>query len=112
MLLGVYPLVAPLVTVYLIMYLAKIIPMYQFAKTFDYSYGLYIYAYPVQKALAEFGGNRYGIVAYTAASFVVTLFFAVLSWHLLEQHALKLKRWQPWKSISQYPARYFQRDKM
>ena len=54
----------------------------------DYSYGVYIYAFPVQQALAA---SMPGISVWSMAiySSVITLILAALSWHLLEKHALK-----------------------
>lgn len=56
----------------------------------DYSYGLYIYAFPVQQAVAASipGVSVAQMVAISAA---VTLVLAILSWHLLEKRALGLK---------------------
>ncbi len=56
----------------------------------DYSYGLYIYGFPVQQALASLGfHNHLGL--YIASSFLLTLTLAIASWHAVEKRALKLK---------------------
>ena len=56
----------------------------------DYSYGTYIYAFPIQQALvALVPGITTG--ALILVSFVVTEIFAVLSWHFLEHRALQVK---------------------
>lgn len=58
----------------------------------DYSYGIYIYAFPVQQfvvARAE-GIGPWGV---TALAFPVVLLAAVLSWHGVESRALALRRW-------------------
>jgi peptidoglycan/LPS O-acetylase OafA/YrhL len=57
----------------------------------DYSYGLYIYAFPVQQALIA------TIPSATSAQviilgFAITLAFAALSWHWIEKPALALKQ--------------------
>lgn len=56
----------------------------------DYSYGVYIYAFPVQQSVAAF---LPGISV--AEMFQLSLFFtfllAMLSWHLIEKPALALK---------------------
>ena len=55
----------------------------------DYSYGIYIYGFPVQALLSASGA-----VASPATRFFGTLLFvvpiAVASWHLLEQRALRI----------------------
>ena len=56
----------------------------------DYSYGLYIFAYPVQQTLIWATGMT-SAPLYIAASLVVTLGIAALSWHFIEEPALRLK---------------------
>ena len=60
----------------------------------DYSYGLYIYAYPVQQLLAVWGVIRWGLPAYFGLAIAITIPLAMASWWAVEKHALKLKRWQ------------------
>lgn len=56
----------------------------------DYSYGVYIYAFPVQQSVAALiPGVSVG--ALMLVSSICTIFLAFLSWHLVEKHALKLK---------------------
>jgi len=65
----------------------------------DYSYGMYVYAYPVQQAV---------MAAYPSASlvemiiypFVITLLLAYFSWQLVEKKALALKNVNPWQLLS------------
>jgi PAS domain S-box-containing protein len=56
----------------------------------DYSYGLYIYAFPIQQSLVSFSGGM-GAGELFFLSFALTLPLAVLSWHFLERRALALK---------------------
>lgn len=58
----------------------------------DYSYGVYIYAYPVQQLLAMLGVTTWGLLAYGAMSVACTIPLAVGSWWLVERHALRLKK--------------------
>jgi peptidoglycan/LPS O-acetylase OafA/YrhL len=57
----------------------------------DFSYGLYIWAFPVQQAMVSLspgiGPGRH--ILYSTA---ITLIFAILSWHLIEKPALRLVR--------------------
>ena len=64
-----------------------------FNKVGDYSYGVYVYAFPVQQSIAALvpGISVAGMIL---ASFCVTLFLSVLSWHLIEKRCLKLKNSQ------------------
>jgi peptidoglycan/LPS O-acetylase OafA/YrhL len=56
----------------------------------DYSYGIYIYAFPVQQSVALFIPNV-SAAEMIAVSSVITWVLAALSWHMLEEKALKLK---------------------
>ncbi|MEW5770259.1 MAG: acyltransferase [Pseudomonadota bacterium] len=56
----------------------------------DYSYGLYIYAFPVQQSIAALLPGI-SVPSLIAISTLATFALAVLSWHLLERHALRLK---------------------
>jgi len=67
----------------------------------DYSYGLYIYAFPVQQAIVcSHPGIKPASLFFM--SFLATLLLAVASWHLIEKPALGLKETQPFnlKAIS------------
>jgi peptidoglycan/LPS O-acetylase OafA/YrhL len=54
----------------------------------DYSYGMYIYAYPIQQTLVQ---NFQGIspLELFVSSFALTLPVAIVSWHLVEHKALQ-----------------------
>ena len=58
----------------------------------DFSYGLYLYSFPVQQTLIYFfkdSMNGWLLALYACAA---TLPFAVLSWYFIEKPALQLKR--------------------
>jgi peptidoglycan/LPS O-acetylase OafA/YrhL len=72
----------------------------------DYSYGIYIYAFPIQQAINQYaiGGTLEWSTTFLL-SFVITVLFAGLSWHLIERPALALKT----KIIRSVPVRAVQR---
>ncbi len=56
----------------------------------DYSYGIYIYAWPVQQSIAALIPGV-SVSRMIVISTVVTISLAALSWHFLEQRVLSLK---------------------
>lgn len=56
----------------------------------DYSYGMYIYAFPVQQILALKFPNM-NIWIHIILAVIFTLLFASLSWHFVEKKCLSLK---------------------
>ena len=57
----------------------------------DLSYGLYIYAFPVQQTLIWLFKNRLSWWSVLGLTLVVTFTLAFASWHLVEKWALRLK---------------------
>ena len=57
----------------------------------DYSYGLYIYAFPLQ-GLVVWSFGQMTPAAHIAVAFPITLAFSVLSWQLVERPALRLRQ--------------------
>jgi len=65
-------------------------PLRAFNRLGDYSYGLYVYAFPTQQVIVSF---IRGIQpqALFGVSFIVTLILAVVSWHIVEKPSLSMK---------------------
>jgi len=58
----------------------------------DYSYGIYLYGYPVQQSvLAVFGGRTMPWWLNFVISMAVVMPLAVGSWHLVEKHAARFR---------------------
>ncbi len=74
----------------------------------DLSYGLYIYAFPMQQLLAIIGLTFLNPVAFFVISTMATLPLAALSWFLVEKRAMSLKSRLKRRSIA--PAREPQRE--
>jgi len=84
----VYSLAAP----YLLFYFAYVPGGFirHYNRVGDYSYGVYIYAFPVQQTIAALIPGV-SVLSMFLLSASVTLTLAMLSWHLLERYALGLK---------------------
>lgn len=77
---------------YILLYIAYIPKgkIRQFNNFGDYSYGIYIFAFPVQQSVISMIPNI-GFPAYTILSLAITLVFAWISWRYVEERSLKLK---------------------
>jgi peptidoglycan/LPS O-acetylase OafA/YrhL len=58
----------------------------------DYSYGIYLYGFPIQQALVEVFPTLKAWWALFPAAARATTALAMISWHLIERPALALKR--------------------
>ena len=63
----------------------------RFGRYGDFSYGIYIYAWPVQQAIVSVTQNQLTVFQGLVASGTFALTLAFLSWHLVEAPALRLK---------------------
>jgi peptidoglycan/LPS O-acetylase OafA/YrhL len=86
-------LIFPILTTYIIVYLGTVdLPRIPVLQSGDYSYGIYLYGFPIAQALVaarpEFRGHGLWIFAVAG---ILTFAFAAMSWHFIEKGALKLK---------------------
>ena len=63
----------------------------RFGRFGDLSYGIYIYAFPVQQTIIWALGDRLSFLQSLGMALAITFVLAWLSWHLIEQPALRLK---------------------
>ncbi len=77
-------LAAPLV-VYLMLWLGASLPCPEWVRRNDVSYGVYIYAFPVQQLLLVLGATTWRMVAFDAAVVALTAALAVASWFAVEK---------------------------
>ena len=61
----------------------------------DFSYGVYIFAWPLMMFCCYFGLEKAGMVPYFAVVIVAAHLLAFCSWHLIEKPAMSLKDWSP-----------------
>lgn len=81
----------PVCLSYLTLYAAQKVPVRNFDRHADLSYGLYIYAFPIQQMLVLYGLNRLGLTPYFAVGLGLSLAFAAASWFAVERPCLALK---------------------
>jgi len=67
----------------------------------DFSYGIYVYSFPVQQTVMHFFGHEISFAAFITLSLIGTMACAFLSWHVVERPALQLK---PTRRNSRRPA--------
>lgn len=58
----------------------------------DFSYGFYLYAFPVQQTVSHILKGDSSFFKNITISFILTMFLAVLSWYFIEKPFLSLKR--------------------
>ncbi len=92
---GIFGILFPLSLIYLVLYVS-LVPggwIRGFNRIGDYSYGIYVYAFPVQQMVAHFFPGL-GVYGAAGASFLGTLPLAVGSWYLIEKPMMSFKsRW-------------------
>lgn len=57
----------------------------------DLSYGVYIYAFPIQQLLIVLGLGSLNVVVFFVIATLATVPLAAMSWFLIEKHAIRLK---------------------
>jgi peptidoglycan/LPS O-acetylase OafA/YrhL len=83
----------PAPVAYLAIWLGNTLPaaFRKIGATNDVSYGVYIYAFPLQQLIASMRVQHMGVFVFTSASLAVTFPVAWLSWLLIERPANALK---------------------
>jgi peptidoglycan/LPS O-acetylase OafA/YrhL len=86
--------VAPLFVTYMVIYMGMVkFPRVFFVQSGDYSYGVYLYGFPIAQAIICVAPQLRGHGLWLLAVATPTVFaFAVLSWHFVEKPTLRLKR--------------------
>jgi len=87
-------ILAPIVA-YPLLWLGIHLPFQRVGARNDYSYGVYIYGFPISQLMLIWGVQRWGFVPYAVLSIALTAPFAVISWWIVERRALSLKTLEP-----------------
>ena len=86
---------------YPLLWLGAHLPFSWIGSKNDYSYGVYIYAFPLTQLLLSLGAKQAGFWPFMLLTASVTLAFACASWWLVEKHALRLKKLRVGRPISE-----------
>lgn len=86
--LNVYSLLFPYLVVYIAFFPFKLLQLYN--KVGDYSYGMYIFAFPIQQSALSLFPNS-SVLFLSVVAFIITTFFSVFSWHFIEKPILDRK---------------------
>ncbi|MGW4894268.1 acyltransferase family protein [Kitasatospora sp. NPDC004240] len=91
--LGAFPELGHPALVYLLLWAAARLPAWcqAIGRRHDYSYGVYVYGFPVEQALALIGGASLGTAGFLACALTATGVLAAFSWHYVEEPALRLR---------------------
>lgn len=88
---------------YLLLWLGDTIPASEFLSRNDFSYGVYIWAWPVQQLAVVGHLAAHGVWLYLLACAVVVACLGIASWTQVERRALLLKDWTPRLAPSRSP---------
>ena len=79
---------------YLLFYFifSKRIRLYNFAKYGDFSYGIYLFGWPIQQLVMLYPGSKISFAASLFILLPIIFCMAFVSWHLVERRALLLKK--------------------
>jgi len=89
---------APLIA-YPLLWLGAYLPFQRIGAVNDYSYGIYIYAYPVTVLLSIWGANKLGYVPFALFGIAATAPLAAASWWMIEKRAMSLRRVE-WRRVA------------
>lgn len=97
-----YRVLGALPLAYLVLWLGSVLPLRLGMRT-DISYGMYIYAFPIQQILVIAGWAAVGWWFSAALAVALTIPIAWLSWVAVERPMLRLKNWTPGAGTSVDP---------
>ncbi|WP_024287633.1 acyltransferase [Cellulomonas sp. KRMCY2] len=84
-------LTAPFIA-YLLLWIGSVVPSPRTIQRHDISYGVYIYAFPVQQLLVLTGIHNQGLLVYDVVALACTVPLAIASWLLIERPIMRRAR--------------------
>ena len=93
-LLSMYDWIVPFLLGYLILCISLVVPEIckKFEKIGDFSYGIYLYHFPILQILSLIGIHHFGFITYFGFAFLLTVPFGILSWFYIEKPGNSLKK--------------------
>lgn len=80
-------------TAYLTVYIGLTeIPKLPLYSRGDYSYGIYLYGFPLQQALICLFPHKFNVITHYLLSVVLVTFVAMFSWHCIEKPVLSVRK--------------------
>lgn len=89
---GMFPVLGALPVAYACVWLGASLPLWKIGRRNDISYGVYIYAFPVQQLLCLRGATRWSPAVDVLVTTAITAALAAASWFLVERPALNQKK--------------------
>ena len=86
------PQLSSLFIAYAIMWFGSVLPCPDLIRRHDISYGVYIYAFPVQQLLAIAGAHTWNLALFDVVALLCTVPLAMASWLLLERRVMRRAR--------------------
>jgi peptidoglycan/LPS O-acetylase OafA/YrhL len=87
-----YYFFSPLPIAYITVWLGlQTLPRARILQAGDYSYGIYLYAFPIQQTISYSGISSGNYSLHVLLSLFLTTCFAIFSWHAIEKPSLRLK---------------------
>jgi peptidoglycan/LPS O-acetylase OafA/YrhL len=77
---------------YLLLWVGSVLPSPRVIQKHDVSYGVYIYAFPVQQLLVLTGIHQHGLILYDVVAMACTVPLAAASWLLVERPIMRRAR--------------------
>ena len=81
--------------VYPVLWLGAHLPFRRIGTVHDYSYGVYLYGFPVQVLVVALLAPQWPRPVIMVVTLVLTIPFALASWWVVERNALRLKSLSP-----------------
>jgi peptidoglycan/LPS O-acetylase OafA/YrhL len=85
--------IAAFPTTYCLLYIGMLkVPRIPLLQNGDYSYGIYLFGFPIQQTLVHLSPVFKKLIILFPAALLLTILFATISWHFIEKPTLRLRK--------------------